>query len=550
MLVFRCSTRSGLGLLHGLLLAGAVSANAAAGPAPDLTVQHAGVTANDWNQISAQISARQYAVQQDMAPPRDIDPGVARQAYLKPSSVGNHLFGWSVAVSGDTVVVGAPFESSGATGVGGDPADRSANAAGAAYVFVRSGARWSQQAYLKASNTDKSDRFGFSVAISGDTVVVGAVGEDSNATGVDGDQADNSFKSAGAAYVFVRDGGRWSQQAYLKAANAGARDLYGWSVAVSGDTVVVGAPGESSASTRIDDGQNSDAARHSGAAYVFARSGTRWSQQAYLKAFNTDKGDQFGGSVAISGDTVVVGALNEDSTGRWKRTTGVDGIHADNSARDSGAAYVFVRNDASWRQQAYLKASNAGAGDLFGVSVAVTGDTVVVGATEEDSDTSGVDGNQISNAAVDSGAAYVFVRNGVRWNQQAYLKAFNTHVGDRFGWSVAASGKTVIVGAPHESNDYSDVNTGKANGAADDAGAAYVYVRSGADWNPQSYLKASNIDAGDLFGGSVALSGDTVVAGARNEASSAVGVDGKQDDSLLANPGAAYVLTVPAATPP
>src|SRR5262249_15516067 len=143
-------------------------------------------------------------------------------------------FGLSVDVSGDTVVVGAPFEASAATGVNGNQADNSAPNAGAAYVFVRSGGGWSQQAYLKASNTSAGDRFGCYVAISGDTVVVGAPREDSAATGVNGDQGDNTAVEAGAAYVFVRSGTTWSQQAYLKASNTDAGDQFGESVFISG----------------------------------------------------------------------------------------------------------------------------------------------------------------------------------------------------------------------------------------------------------------------------------------------------------------------------
>ena len=149
-----------------------------------------------------------------------------------------------MAVSGDTVVVGAPREASNATGVDGDQNDNSLLSPGAAYVFVRDGTNWTQQAYLKASNTGRGDYFGYSVAVSGNTVIVGAYSESSNATGVNGSQSDNSASGSGAAYVFVRSGTTWSQQAYLKASNTGAYDYFGWSVAVSGDTVVVGAYGE------------------------------------------------------------------------------------------------------------------------------------------------------------------------------------------------------------------------------------------------------------------------------------------------------------------
>ena len=335
--------------------------------------------------------------------PLTIDP-IVQQAYLKASNPeGNDIFGASVAISGDTVVVGAPFESSNATGVNGNQGDNSVLWAGAAYVFVRNGGVWSQQAYLKASNTEGNDYFGESVAISGDTVVVGALSESSNATGVNGNQDDNSAWRAGAAYVFVRNGGVWSQQAYLKASNTGAIDSFGLSVAISGDTVVVGAWREDSNATGVNGNQGDNSASDAGAAYVFVRNGGVWSQQAYLKASNTDAGDQFGWSVAISGDTVVVGAPFESSN-----ATGVNGNQGDNSETNSGAAYVFVRNGGMWSQQAYLKASNTDAGDRFGRSVAISGDTVVVGAYFESSNATGVNGNQGDNSETNAGAAYVF----------------------------------------------------------------------------------------------------------------------------------------------
>src|SRR5205823_5417703 len=241
----------------------------------------------------------------------------------------------SVSISGDTVVVGALYEDSAATGINGNQSDNSATGSGAAYVFVRSGSTWTQQAYLKASNTGVNDLFGVSVAISGDTIVVGAYGEDSAATGVNGNQADNGAIDSGAAYVFVRSGSTWTQQAYLKASNTGASDFFGGSVAISGDTAVVGAFEEDSAATGVNGNQADNGAVDSGAAYVFARSGSTWTQQAYLKASNTGSSDLFV-NTAISGDTAVVGALYEDSAAR-----GVNGSQADNSAKNSGAAYVF-----------------------------------------------------------------------------------------------------------------------------------------------------------------------------------------------------------------
>jgi hypothetical protein len=208
---------------------------------------------------------------------------------------------------------------------------------------------YGRRTYLKASNTDDSDYFGHSVAVDGNTIVVGAYYEDSNATGVNGDQADNSAGQSGAAYVFTRTEGVWSQQAYLKASNADASDTFGQSVAIDGDTIVVGADSEDSSATVVNGDEADNSADSSGAAYVFTRTGDVWTQQAYLKASNTDARDKFGHAVAIDGDTIVVGAVLEDSS-----ATGVDDNQVDNSAENSGAAYVFTRTGGVWSQQAYL----------------------------------------------------------------------------------------------------------------------------------------------------------------------------------------------------
>jgi hypothetical protein len=471
--------------------------------------------------------------------PLTIDP-FAQQAYLKASNTAAFDgFGDSVAISGDTVVVGAPHEDSNATGVNGNQTDNSMFDAGAAYVFVRSGETWSQQAYLKASNSDVSDLFGSSVAISDDTVVVGAYTEASNATGVNGNQTDNSLLNAGAVYVFARAGTTWSQQAYLKASNTGIGDNFGYSVAVSGDTILVGALSEDSNAVGVNGNQADNSATNSGAVYVFIRSagGTTWSQQAYLKASNTDSQDGFGYSVALSGDTAVVGAFREASS-----ATGVNGNQGDNSAIYAGAAYVFFRRGTTWIQQAYLKASNTASSDTFGCSVAISGDTVVVGAYGEDSNATGVNGNQADNSATESGAAYVFARTGTVWSQQAYLKASNTGADDQFGRSVAVSGDAVVVGAWHESSSATGVNGNPCDDSASESGAAYVFMRTGTIWNSQAYLKASNAGAGDQFGWSVAISGDTVVVGAHDEDSNATGVNGNQGDNSASSAGAAYVF--------
>jgi FG-GAP repeat len=298
--------------------------------------------------------------------------------------------------------VGATSEASNATGLNGNQADNSANVSGAAYVFTRSAGVWSQQAYVKASNTEAGDFFGYSLALSGDTLAVGAYGEDSNATGVGGNQADNSASGSGAVYVFTRSAGVWSQQAYVKASNTGAGDSFGYSVALAGDTLAVGAWTEDSNATGVGGNQADNSAGDSGAVYVFTRSAGVWSQQAYLKASNTGASDSFGYSVALSGDSLAVGAYGEDSN-----ATGVGGNQADNSAIQSGAVYVFTRSGSTWTQEAYVKASNTGGADLFGDSVALSGDTLAVSATTEDSNATGVGGNEADNSVINAGAAYV-----------------------------------------------------------------------------------------------------------------------------------------------
>ena len=323
-----------------------------------------------------------------------------------------------------------------------------------------------------------NDNFGSSVALSGDTLVVGATGEDSNATGVNGNQTDNSAGRSGAVYLFTRSGTTWTQQAYLKASNTGVNDNFGSSVALSGDTLVVGATGEDSNATGVNGNQTDNSAGRSGAVYLFTRSGTTWTQQAYLKASNTGAGDYFGTSVALSGDTLAVGAHEEDSN-----ATGVNGNQTDNGEGDSGAVYLFTRSGTTWSQQAYLKASNTSVEDYFGRSVALSGDRLAVGANRENSNATGVNGNQADNSAPESGAVYLFTRSGTTWTQQAYLKASNTDghraefsrvVGDQFGNSVALSGDTLAVGAHEEDSSATGINGNQSGNGAENSGAVYV----------------------------------------------------------------------------
>jgi Cadherin-like domain/FG-GAP repeat/Putative Ig domain/Domain of unknown function (DUF4214) len=334
---------------------------------------------------------------------------------------GDH-FGVSVSIDGDTAVIGA---------------DQGDNGAGAAYVFVLSGTTWVQQAELTAA-----DGFGFgtSVSISGDTAVIGAP-----------DEIVNSNSVQGAAYVFVRSGSTWSQQAELAAGGAatgnnGSFGSFGASVAINGDTAVVGA-----------DGVEVNNQFPQGAAYVFVRSGSTWSQQAELTAADGTTLAEFGSSVAIDGDTAVVSANASSSD-------------------PQGAVYVFVRSGGTWNQQAEL--TPASGVSLFYSPVAISGDTIVFGAASANSY---------------AGAAYVFVRAGTTWSQQAELTAAGEVAGDSFGGSVAIDGDTAVVEADSQPSP-----------------AVYIFMRFGTTWSQQNVIASSTIDSS----GPLAITGNTVFIGA------------------------------------
>lgn len=398
-----------------------------------------------------------------------------------------------------------------------------------------------EQGYLEASNQDAEDFFGSSVAVDGDTLVVGAPGESSDGTG----STDNSASDAGAAYVFTRTGtpAKWNQQAYLKASNAEANDLFGTSVAISGDSIVVGAINEDSSAVGINGNELDNSSNDSGAAYVFVRIGTDWSQQAYLKPSNTGAMDSFGAAVGISGDTILIGSPHEDSA-----ATGIGGNQSDNTASNSGATYVFTRTGTNWSQEEYLKASNTDAGDLFGSAVGVADNTAIVGSPDEDSIAVGINGNESDGSAMESGAAYIYVRSGTNWSQQAYVKASNSNAGDHFGSSVATVSNTAAVGAPHERSNAVGVDGDEANNDAVSSGAAYVFERSGTTWSQAAYLKASNTEGLDFFGSSVALAEGLslvyAVVGAPGEDSQATGVNGTPTGNSVDYPqsGAAYLF--------
>jgi len=440
----------------------------------------------------------------------------ARPDYLKANDTSPFSgFGQLVALSGDTLVV----------------------AGNGVYVFVREGSLWEQQAHLTGL------QFISSVAISGDTLVIGDVGDDNNsATNID----------TGAAYVFVRSGTTWTRQAILRKSNPVPFEEFGQTIAVSGDTIVVAVPLETHSTVPLPhdpfdpNPPVSGPGLNAGTAYVFTRSGTNWSQQAFLRSDHIVFRGQFGSSVAMAGDTIVVGERNGQSP------ILINGV----PSFALGPAHVFVRNGTDWSHQATLLSGSPGFGleegggfalgiDDFGASIAISDDTIVVGSPREDSNATGINGGEINDLAINSGAAYVYVRSGTTWTRQAYLKASNTGSNDFFGASVAVSGNRIIIGAAGEDSNARSVNGDGANNLAPGAGAAYVFARQGATWSFQDYLKASNTESNDAFGVSVALSGDFIAVGANGEDSNDVGLNGDQDDNSTTNSGAVYIFGPP-----
>jgi hypothetical protein len=395
--------------------------------------------------------------------PITVDPWIQKAILTASDKAKNDHFGHVVGIDGDTVVVGADLADPGGV-----------NGAGAAYVFVKPTGGWAgdltQTAKLTASDKYESDFFGYSVAISGDTVVVGAEWEDPEGK-----------NGAGSAYVFVKPGGGWSgnliESAKLTASDKQDGDFFGRSVAISGDTLVVGANWE-------------DLALHSGAAYVFVRPGGGWSgnltESAKLTASDKKAWDHFGTSSGIDGDTIIIGAPSHSTV-----------------TDEPGAAYVFVKPGGGWvgnlTESAKLTASDGAADDEFGTSVAVDGNTLIVGA--ECADQGGV--NNV-------GAAYVFVKTGGGWSgnltETAKLTASDKAIGDRLGYSVTIDGNTVFVGAP----------------AADIGGATRIYLfeKPGSGWagnlTENAKLVASDYAKDGYIGMSVSANDKTMVVGVQN----------------------------------
>ena len=388
---------------------------------------------------------------------------VTQQAKLTASDpeVDDH-FGTSVAISGDVAVIGAATD------------DDVATNAGSAYVFVRSGSSWNQIAKLTANDTTTGAFFGQSVAIDGDTIAVGAP------------EADGAVAGAGAAYVFVRPAGGWSdgtEDAKLIASDGAKDHWFGGSVSVSGDTVAVGAY------------QNAGLAEGPGAVYVYEKPPEGWSstsEDARLTASDGAIDDELGFAVAISGETLVAGARLDDGAGVTR----------------AGSAYVFVRPTGGWAdasEDSKLTALDAGVNAGFGFSVDVDEDAILVGSSRDI-----VDGT-------DMGSAYFFTRTTTSWTQQQKVTDPAGKAFDDFGQSVSVSGNGFVVGALRD------------DGAGLDSGAAHVFSRNGGMWTHDTELLPTDAASMDLLGTSVAMDGDTIL------------ISSHQDDDIVPGSGSVYV---------
>jgi cysteine-rich repeat protein len=341
-------------------------------------------------------------------------------------------------MDGDTLIVGA------------EGADAPETGSGAVYVFVQNDGSWSALQKLVASDGHLSASFGHSLSIQGDTVVVGAEG------------TKHDEVASGAAYVFVRSAGTWTEIQKLVASDASVSDRFGTSVLVHGDTIVVGAEAETSGA---------------GSAYIFKKDSEGvWIETQKIMASDAGPPDFFGHSLAMNDNTLVVGAVSDDDKGT-----------------SSGSASIFTLSAGVWVESQKITASDGSANDRFGDSVTIGENTIVVGAHAN------------ADGGANTGAAYVYMNQGGAWNETQKLLADNATGGDWFGFSVHLDGEMLAIGAP-----YDDVDGVGAN-----AGSTYLYTRTGTAWNEYRNFDASDSTGGDLFSYSLTLQNGTISLGAR-----------------------------------
>ncbi|MBX2886254.1 MAG: FG-GAP repeat protein [Granulosicoccus sp.] len=466
--------------------------------------------------------------------------------YFKASNTGEYnYFGRALSVSADgkTLAVGAPDESSAASGINGSQNNDGAYDTGAVYVFAHSESGWQQQAYIKASNSDQNDYFGDVVSLSSDgsTLAVGAPGEKSSAIGINGDQNDNTAGSgSGAVYVFTRSNGDWTQQAYLKASNNRGEDFAGTgegfgdeiSLSADGNTLAVGAPYEDSSGTGINGNQiqdNDPYTRNTGAVYIFQRSNGAWYQHTYLKAVNHQSNGYFGHAISLSadGNNLAVSVYYNENEERYSNADAMPATDRGADYRDFfGAVYVYVRTDESWSQQAFLR-SGTDTWSGFAEELSLSGDGSLLAVSDRE-------------------LVQMFEYIGGAWEHKANLKPSDDR--GKYGLyplvSLSADGSTLAIGVPVQDSGSTGIEGYQGDGLSKrDSGAVYVFTRPDGIWQQLAFVKASNSQPGINFGSSISFSanGDTMAIGAPKEASATIGINGDQNSDPTAAPAAGAV---------
>jgi hypothetical protein len=414
------------------------------------------------------------------------------QKIVSGDRAGGDLFGCSVAISGSYAIVGARQVFDDENGLNTNLVPH----AGAAYLFEQnSSGSWIEVQKIVASDRDTLDKFGSSVAISGDYAIVGANTEDDDISG------NNRLNEAGSAYIFERDiNGVWLEVQKIVASDRDSLDHFGQSVAISGNYAIVGAHGED------EDANGGNTSSSAGAAYVFERNTSgSWQEVGKIVASDRSSGDLFGFSVSISGNYAVVGAYNEDEDARGRKTK-----------NNSGSAYVFKRDGSgNWSQVVKIVSSDRADTDYFGKSVSISGEKLIIGAFSESEDASG------NNSMNSAGSAYIFELNGRgEWKQAQKIVASDRDATDRFGHSVAMSNDRVIVSASRDEDD------ADGNNLLNSAGSAYIFEQNlNGDWFEAEKIVASDRADGDIFGHSVSISGNFSISGAYFEDEDASGIN-------------------------
>lgn len=424
--------------------------------------------------------------------------GGKQAAYIKPSTTkaGNGFASW-LALSGETLVVGAPFEDSAATGINGDEKNTAAADSGAAYVFVRAPSGWVQQAYLKPpKETHAQDFFGGSVAISGDTLAIGSVRRDLRSV-------TTLPTRNGVVFVYTRTGGVWTFQQELSASDATVGDSFGYSLAVDGDALAVGAPIVGQLGSKY------------GAVYAFNRVAGKWQQSQKLVSSQPQDLAQFGSFLTMDARTLVVSTQEE--------------YH---DATSGGAVYVFTRRDARWENIQRLAPEPPRANAWFGFETSIFGDELVVGAPSLDDP---------DRTDEQPGEAWLYERRGDRWENTTVIKAPLVQRGNLFGTGVAVAKDALLISSPGENGSSSGVGGDPNRRDASQTGAVYLYARTDEGWKFSTYLKATNPDAADQFGWMVALGSDFAVVGAMLEDGAGQGIDPPDSDSST-DSGAVYIF--------